>query len=98
VTESLAHRQTALLRAEATRARAEHADLVLVNRAEVARFERDSRYDSRRPARERAVLAADKRASELEQLASDAESALQRMAARPQSRKRRKSPAAGVTS
>ena len=96
--ESLAHSQTALLRTEATRARAEVSDLMLVNRAEIAKHNAEHRYDAGRSQRERAILAAERRALDLEQLATNAEDALARMVARQQSRIRRKkaAPAAGV--
>jgi hypothetical protein len=98
VNESLAHSQTTLLRAEATRARAEVSDLILVNRAEIAKHNAEHRYDSGRSQRERAILAAERRAIDLEQLATNAEDALRRMVERQQSRSRRKksAPAAGV--
>ncbi len=97
--ESLARSQTDLLRSEATRARAEVSELILVNRAEIAKHNAEHRYDSERSQRERAILAAERRAIDLEQMATNAEDALARMVTRQQSRRKgRKSSvaAAGV--
>jgi hypothetical protein len=78
------------MRDTAQRARAEVSDLLIENRAAIAEANAAHRYDAGRSQRERGILAAERRASELEQLATDAEAALLRMVARQQSRKGRK--------